>query len=132
MPATMPLAEVLATWTPGSRDQPWTWDDEEHDLHTAPCPNVAAEEAAALDGAHLAGLEVTAAHPDETSDVEHDCDGRPGCYQRAFERHLSDIGRVDQPVLLGNDGRVWDGHHRIVAARRLGFTHIPTEAAAQP
>ncbi len=24
------------------------------------------------------------------------------------------------PVVLGNDGRVWDGHHRILAARRAG------------
>jgi hypothetical protein len=29
-----------------------------------------------------------------------------------------DVGEngVQQPILLGDDGRVWDGHHRILAA----------------
>jgi len=36
----------------------------------------------------------------------------------------ADIGRtgIREPVLLGTDGRVWDGHHRIVLARYL---HLP-------
>lgn len=29
--------------------------------------------------------------------------------------------------LLGDDGRVWDGHHRIVAARSLGWRWLPVE-----
>lgn len=28
------------------------------------------------------------------------------------------------PILLGNDGRVWDGHHRILVARYLGMHSI--------
>lgn len=28
------------------------------------------------------------------------------------------------PVLIGDDGRLWDGHHRVVAAMRLGFDRI--------
>jgi hypothetical protein len=32
---------------------------------------------------------------------------------------------VREPVLLGIDGRVWDGHHRIVAAIRLGLRDVP-------
>lgn len=28
------------------------------------------------------------------------------------------------------DGRVWDGHHRIVAARRLGIALVPVESPA--
>lgn len=33
----------------------------------------------------------------------------------------------DGSILLGNDGRVWNGHHRIVLARRLGITHLTVE-----
>lgn len=35
---------------------------------------------------------------------------------------------IREPVLLGNDGRVWDGHHRIVIAGMLGIP-IPFELA---
>lgn len=28
---------------------------------------------------------------------------------------------IREPILLGNDGRVWDGHHRITVARHLGI-----------
>jgi hypothetical protein len=31
------------------------------------------------------------------------------------------------PILLGNDGRVWDGHHRIAAADRLGLGSVPVK-----
>lgn len=40
--------------------------------------------------------------------------------------HLADLildiaeDGVHEPVLLGDDGRVWDGHHRIIAARFAG------------
>lgn len=50
-------------------------------------------------------------------------DPAPGCYQRKLERHIAARGPV-QGVLLGDDGRVWDGHHHLVAARRLGLTRI--------
>jgi hypothetical protein len=36
---------------------------------------------------------------------------------------------IREPVLLGNDGRVWDGHHRIVIAWRLGLATVPVEYA---
>lgn len=29
------------------------------------------------------------------------------------------------PILLGSDGRVWDGHHRLAAAMRLGIDKVP-------
>lgn len=32
---------------------------------------------------------------------------------------------VTTPVLLGDDGRVWDGHHRICIAHQLGVTRLP-------
>ena len=40
------------------------------------------------------------------------------------------IGFADDhsPVLLGNDGRVWDGHHRIVIAIDEDITHLMVEA----
>lgn len=36
---------------------------------------------------------------------------------------------IREPVLLGNDGRVWDGHHRVVIAMVLGLP-VPVEYAA--
>lgn len=32
---------------------------------------------------------------------------------------------IQTPIVLGSDGRVWDGHHRIAAAIKLGFTEVP-------
>ena len=39
---------------------------------------------------------------------------------------------IREPVLLGGDGRVWDGHHRICAARSLGLSMIPVEFVGIP
>lgn len=58
------------------------------------------------------------------------CCEEPGHYQIRLEEHLRTVGRVEQGICLGNDGRIWDGHHRIVAARRLGFPDIPIEEAS--
>lgn len=55
------------------------------------------------------------------------CCGEAGHYQRQLEDHLRENG-LTQGVCLGTDGRVWDGHHRIVAARRLGIVVIPLES----
>lgn len=30
-----------------------------------------------------------------------------------------------EPIILGDDGRVWDGHHRITAAKLLNMRTIP-------
>ena len=51
----------------------------------------------------------------------------PGHYQKKLEEYIDKIGYIPYPVCLGNDGRVWDGHHRIVAAKRLGIGIIPVE-----
>lgn len=32
---------------------------------------------------------------------------------------------IQTPILLGNDGRVWDGHHRLAAAYSLGIHRVP-------
>jgi hypothetical protein len=34
---------------------------------------------------------------------------------------------IQNPILLGADGRVWDGHHRITAAFKLGVAAVPVE-----
>lgn len=46
---------------------------------------------------------------------------------------LADIEKhgVNTPVLLGDDGRIWDGHHRISAAVHLGHESIPVEYAKE-
>ncbi|RBY82698.1 ParB N-terminal domain-containing protein [Blastococcus sp. TF02A-26] len=51
-------------------------------------------------------------------------------YQRELEAELLAQG-VREPVLLGPDGRVWDGHHRVVAAIRLGLPDLPVLVAAE-
>ena len=32
---------------------------------------------------------------------------------------------ITTPILLGNDGRVWDGHHRLCVADALGLVRVP-------
>lgn len=41
------------------------------------------------------------------------------------------IGFLDYiaPILLGSDGRVWDGHHRICIALALGLEYVMVELA---
>ena len=36
-------------------------------------------------------------------------------------------GLPGPPILLGDDGRVWDGHHRIVAAVAAGLQWVPVD-----
>jgi hypothetical protein len=38
--------------------------------------------------------------------------------------HSMRIEKQWDPISLGNDGRVWDGHHRIVAAMQRGITKV--------
>lgn len=35
------------------------------------------------------------------------------------------VNGIREPILLGNDGRVWDGHHRLAVAVRLGLSEVP-------
>lgn len=51
-------------------------------------------------------------------------------YERDYQRQLTEKIRVNgitEPILLGSDGRVWDGHHRICAAMHLGLDTVPVE-----
>ena len=41
------------------------------------------------------------------------------------------VNGVREPVLLGDDGRVWDGHHRLVAALLAGLGEVPVVHARQ-
>lgn len=34
---------------------------------------------------------------------------------------------ITMPVLIGTDGRLWDGHHRLRIAVRLGINYVPVE-----
>ncbi|MBD9721926.1 ParB N-terminal domain-containing protein [Streptomyces caniscabiei] len=34
---------------------------------------------------------------------------------------------ITMPVLIGSDGRLWDGHHRLCVAVRLGIGYVPVE-----
>lgn len=47
---------------------------------------------------------------------------RPETYAIIDRIRDEGIGFADdlQPIMLGSDGRVWDGHHRIVIALHLG------------
>lgn len=52
----------------------------------------------------------------------------------ASHPHMADLVEsiradgIREPVLLGaDDGRVWDGHHRVCAALALGLPSVPVE-----
>jgi hypothetical protein len=79
----------------------------------------------------------TPAHPqpwswdDEEAEIlarECICCGEPGHYQRQMEAHIAEHGLPWGVVL--NDGKVGDGHHRVIAARRLSITVIPIASGA--
>ena len=36
---------------------------------------------------------------------------------------------IREPLLIGDDGRLWDGHHRLYAAYWMGYTHVPVKYA---
>jgi ParB-like chromosome segregation protein Spo0J len=37
---------------------------------------------------------------------------------------------ITKPVLIGSDGRLWDGHHRLRLAVRLGIGYVPVRVHA--
>lgn len=110
MSRTVRLEWLLENYQPGSRGHDHTWDDEERELHEFRC---------ICNSPTIDGI--------TRPDLAGDGCGIPGHYQKMLEDEIRKSGRIDSPVLLGNDGRIWDGHHRIVAARRLGIADIPVE-----
>ena len=49
-------------------------------------------------------------------------------YLDALEQQIRADG-ITMPVLIGSDGRLWDGHHRLRIAVRLGIGYVPVEVA---
>lgn len=48
---------------------------------------------------------------------------------------LADSIREDgirEPIVIGPDDRVWDGHHRLCAAMHLGHYYVPVTFVVQP
>jgi len=50
-------------------------------------------------------------------------------HRDAIRRLTASVQRhgIRQPILLGTDGRVWDGHHRLCVADALGLARVPVE-----
>ena len=71
---------------------------------------------------------------DESRDIESRvcvCCDQPGHYQRQIVEKMQAEGEwwEEATILLGPDGRVWDGHHRIVAAIDLAVESLSVELA---
>jgi hypothetical protein len=49
-------------------------------------------------------------------------------YLAKLEQQIRENG-ITMPVLIGSDGRLWDGHHRLRIASRLGIEYVPVEIA---
>lgn len=47
-------------------------------------------------------------------------------YLDTLEQQIRENG-ITMPVLIGSDGRLWDGHHRLRIAVRLGIPYVPVE-----
>lgn len=47
-------------------------------------------------------------------------------YLAKLEQQIGENG-ITMPVLIGSDGRLWDGHHRLRIAVRLGIGYVPVE-----
>ncbi|MFD8710376.1 ParB N-terminal domain-containing protein [Streptomyces anulatus] len=47
-------------------------------------------------------------------------------YLDRLEQEIKTRG-ITMPVLIGSDGRIWDGHHRLRIAVRLGIGYVPVE-----
>ena len=68
---------------------------------------------------------------DEESDIAVRvclCCGQAGHYQQQLEVHIAEYGLNGMGVCVGDDGRLWDGHHRVIAAKHLNFAVIPLES----
>lgn len=59
------------------------------------------------------------------------CCGRPGHYQEMVEAHIAANGVEGLGILVRDGGYCGDGHHRVVAALRLGIDKLPIETEAE-
>lgn len=102
----MSTKELLDTVQPGNRPPPWTWDDEAAYIESQRC---------CCEGCHCG-----------RSDP-------PGTYQRTVEKAMREAGEwIGRPAMLGHDGLLRDGHHRILAARHLGIETVMVEIVTWP
>lgn len=58
------------------------------------------------------------------------CCGLIGHHQEMIEARIREHG-LTEGVCIGDDGRLHDGHHRVVAANALGIERIPLETRAE-
>ncbi len=54
---------------------------------------------------------------------------REGAYLERLAASIHKNG-MHTPILLGKDGRIWDGHHRLYVARLLGMATVPVIRAS--
>ncbi len=55
-----------------------------------------------------------------------DLDARDGKLLAELEESIKREG-IKEPVIIGSDRRLWDGHHRVRVAVRLGLKEIPVD-----
>lgn len=69
--------------------------------------------------------------PGEDHSWEDEFEELRGRNSRALFELLTSIEQIGMvtPILLGDDGRVWDGHHRLCIAYDMRFSHVPVEHA---
>lgn len=58
------------------------------------------------------------------------CCGKVGHHQETVETRIAVEG-LTEGVCIGGDGRLHDGHHRVIAALHLGIERIPLETKAE-
>ena len=100
-------SEIMANWRPGS----YGTHAEFRDTHPEALPCARCR----------SGVAVPWTWRDEAADLE----SRNELTPIVFSVRL--VG-ILEPVLLGDDGRVWGGHHRILAANLVGEL-VPYEVA---
>lgn len=73
---------------------------------------------------------------DEEADIRSRvcvCCDREGHYQEMIETFMESGAQPGTtPILLGDDYRVWDGHHRIIGARKHGWKWLVVEYGKSP
>ena len=46
-------------------------------------------------------------------------------------QHVASDGCISEPIIIGSDGRLWDGHHRLAVALALQIP-VPVRVVPQP
>lgn len=100
---TLAVSELIERWRPGSQDT--------------------------ADGPEGANYAWTWAH--EVADLLTRDRGRTEPIIWLAIHEGIDFAAEHVPVTLGDDGRVWDGHHRIVAAIALGIDKMTVDDVAR-